>query len=64
MNIQDWLSQLLSRPAADPLDWESYRVTMDDATWKALIRAFQLENVPLRAVAKPSFGRIAASIAR
>jgi hypothetical protein len=38
MNIQDWLSQLLSRPAADPLDWESYRVTMDDGTWKALWR--------------------------
>jgi hypothetical protein len=38
MNIQDWLSQLLSRPAADPLDWESYRVTMEDATWKALWR--------------------------
>ena len=38
MNIQDWLSQLLSRPEADPLDWESYCVTMDDATWKALWR--------------------------
>jgi len=38
MNIQEWLSQLLSRPVADPLDWESYRVTMDDATWKALWR--------------------------
>jgi hypothetical protein len=38
MNIQDWLSQLLSRPAADPLDWESYCVTMGDATWKALWR--------------------------
>lgn len=38
MNIQDWLSQLLSRPAADPLDWESYCVTMDDSTWKALWR--------------------------
>ena len=36
MNIQDWLIQLLSRPAADPLDWESYRVTMESATWKAL----------------------------
>jgi hypothetical protein len=36
MNIQDWLTQLLSRPAADPLDWESYRVTMESATWKAL----------------------------
>lgn len=38
MNIQDWLAQLLSRPAADPLDWESYCVTMSDATWKALWR--------------------------
>ena len=36
MNIQDWFTQLLSRPAADPLDWESYRVTMESATWKAL----------------------------
>ena len=38
MNIQDWRSHLLSRPAADPLDWESYSVTMDDSTWKALWR--------------------------
>ena len=38
MNIQDWLSHLLSRPLADPLDWESYCVTMADATWKALWR--------------------------
>lgn len=38
MNIQDWLTQLLSRPAADSLDWESYRVTMESATWKALWR--------------------------
>ncbi len=38
MNIQEWLTHLLSRPAADPLDWESYSVTMDDATWKALWR--------------------------
>jgi len=38
MNIQDWLAQLLSRPAADPLDWESYCVTMSDSTWKALWR--------------------------
>ncbi len=38
MNIQEWLTQVLSRPAADPLDWESYRVTMDEATWKALWR--------------------------
>ncbi len=38
MNIQEWLSHLLSRPGADPLDWESYCVTMDDSTWKALWR--------------------------
>ena len=38
MRIQEWLSQLLARPATDPLDWESYCVTMDDATWKALWR--------------------------
>jgi hypothetical protein len=38
MNIQEWISQLLSRPAADPLDWESYCVTMDDSTWNALWR--------------------------
>jgi hypothetical protein len=38
MNIQEWLTQLLSRPTADPLDWESYRVTMDNATWKPLWR--------------------------
>jgi hypothetical protein len=38
MNIQDWLTHLLARPAADPLDWESYSVTMDAATWKALWR--------------------------
>ena len=38
MNIQEWLTQLLSRPTADPLDWESYCVTMDDPTWKTLWR--------------------------
>jgi hypothetical protein len=38
MNIQEWLTHLLSRPAADPLDWESYCVTMDGATWKGLWR--------------------------
>lgn len=38
MNIQEWLTQLVSRPAAAPLDWESYRVTMDHATWKPLWR--------------------------
>lgn len=36
MNIQQWLAQLLSRPTADPLDWERYRVTMESETWKAL----------------------------
>ena len=36
MNIQDWFSQLLSHPDAEPLDWERYRVTMDTTTWKAL----------------------------
>ena len=38
LNIQEWLTRLLSHPATDPLDWESYCVTMDDATWKALWR--------------------------
>jgi len=38
MNIQEWLTHLLSHAAADPLDWESYSVTMDDSTWKALWR--------------------------
>jgi hypothetical protein len=38
MQIQEWIAHLLSRPEADPLDWESYSVTMDDATWKALWR--------------------------
>ncbi len=38
MNIQDWLTQLLSYPPGEPLDWESYRVTMEPATWKALWR--------------------------
>ena len=38
MNIQEWLTQLVSRPASDPLDWESYFVTMGGATWKALWR--------------------------
>ena len=36
MTIQEWLSRLLSRPADDPLDWETFSVTMADATWKAL----------------------------
>jgi hypothetical protein len=38
VNVQEWLSQLLSRSMEDPLDWESYRVTMDNATWKPLWR--------------------------
>ncbi len=38
MNIQEWLTHLLSRSEADALDWESYCVTMDDSTWKALWR--------------------------
>ena len=38
MNIREWISHLLSRPVTDPLDWESYSVTMDDSTWKALWR--------------------------
>ena len=38
MTIQEWLTQLISRPTADPLDWESYCVTMDGSTWKALWR--------------------------
>ncbi len=39
MNIQEWLPHLLARPAADPLDWESYCVTMGDSTrGKALWR--------------------------
>jgi hypothetical protein len=36
MQIQEWLAHLISQPAADPLAWESYSVTMDEATWKAL----------------------------
>jgi hypothetical protein len=38
VNVQEWLSRLLSRSAEDPLDWESYQVTMDGATWKPLWR--------------------------
>jgi hypothetical protein len=38
MTVQEWLAQLLSGPAADPLDWASYSVTMDSSTWKALWR--------------------------
>ncbi len=38
MTIQEWLTQLLSRPATEPLDWDTFSVTMNDATWKALWR--------------------------
>ncbi|HYL82234.1 MAG TPA: hypothetical protein VEU07_15565 [Candidatus Acidoferrum sp.] len=41
MTIQQWLSQLLSRPTGEPLDWESYRVTMESETWKALWREIE-----------------------
>jgi hypothetical protein len=46
-----------SRPFVSPLAEPPYRDRTParyDLTWKALIRAFQLENVPLRAVAKDS----------
>jgi len=33
---QDWLARLLARPLADPLDWESYSLTIVDPTWKAV----------------------------
>ncbi len=36
--LQEWPTQLLVRPATDPLDWESHAVTMSDATWKGLWR--------------------------
>jgi hypothetical protein len=36
MTIQDWLSRLLAPPAAESVDWETFSVTMSDATWKAL----------------------------
>jgi len=38
MTIQEWLTHLFSRPAADPIDWETYCVTMDDSTWKTICR--------------------------
>jgi hypothetical protein len=38
MTVQEWLVRLLSQPATDPLDWESYCVTMGGPTWKALWR--------------------------
>jgi len=46
-----------SRPFVSPLAEPPYRDRAParyDLTWKALIRAFQMENVPLRAVAKDS----------
>jgi hypothetical protein len=38
MTIQEWLTRLVSRPVADPIDWETYRVTMGDSTWKTICR--------------------------
>ncbi len=38
MTIQDWLTRLLAFSAAEPLDWDTFSVTMHDATWKALWR--------------------------
>jgi len=38
MTIEEWLTQLLSRPATEPLDWETFRITMSDPTWKSLWR--------------------------
>jgi hypothetical protein len=38
MNIQEWLTRLLAVPATEPLDWDTFSVTMHDATWKALWR--------------------------
>src|SRR6266516_2631237 len=46
-----------SRPFVSPLAEPPYRDRAPasyDATWRALIRALQVENVPLRAVAKDS----------
>ena len=36
MTIQEWLNQLLSRSTTEPLDWDTFSVTMSDPTWKAL----------------------------
>jgi hypothetical protein len=36
MTIQEWLNQLLSRSETEPLDWDTFSVTMSDPTWKAL----------------------------
>jgi hypothetical protein len=38
MTIQEWLTQLLSHPATEPLDWNTFSVTMSEPTWKALWR--------------------------
>lgn len=38
MTVQEWLTQILSRPATESLDWETFSVTMADATWKSLWR--------------------------
>lgn len=38
MTIQEWLSRLLSCPATEPLDLETFRITMSDPTWKSLWR--------------------------
>ena len=46
-----------SRPFVSPLAEPPYRNRAPagyDATWRALVRAFQAENVPLRTVAKDS----------
>ncbi len=46
-----------SRPFVSPLAAPAYRdraAAAYDSTWRALIRALQMENVPLRAVAKDS----------
>jgi hypothetical protein len=38
MTIQEWLTRLLSPPATEPPDWDTFSVTMSDSTWKALWR--------------------------
>jgi hypothetical protein len=38
MTIQEWLTRLLSYPATEPLDWETFHITMSDPTWKSLWR--------------------------
>jgi hypothetical protein len=46
-----------SRPFVSPLAEPPYRARTPagyDATWRALVRVFQMENVPLRTVAKDS----------